>query len=133
MNQIMQTLQKEIYESLNNDLLLKSLVTNIYSYVPQNSDFPYIVIEQIKNKSLNNLQRIGLEITVKISVITIYEGTQTFYEIIQKVKKNLSNKQFQIANSISYPFFYKMGNNIKNNDGFTLKGEMFFVSTIYNN
>ena len=102
-------------------------MTGIYSHVPQNSEFPYIVIEQLQNKTIKNLQSTGLEVEIKISIITKYQSNDLNNEIIEKVKGILSNKQLQIANHSNYPINYVKGNNIKSNDGEIFTCEMLFV------
>lgn len=126
-------IQKTIFLALQNNEKILNAVKGIYSYVPQNTDFPYIRIREIYSSKIS---AIGKDINKVTLFIDVYSSNTTNKEVLNicsEVKIVLDKKIYPVEG-------YKMiGNFLQDeivqqaNDGVIWKGKMKFNIFIESN
>lgn len=131
MMDILQMHLQEVFLTLNNDSNLQNLVDGVYSDIPQDTQFPYILIKQSRVESANNTQNKGYEITYQISVFLQSKSAKNTLKIVEKISEILANKQLTISNTTCLPIKYKYHDLEKQNDGVTMLVKMIFTTYLY--
>ena len=78
-------LQKTIFDALDGDSTLQSLVTDVFDFVPENTAFPYVKIgeETSVDNGTKTLQ--GNEHTLVIHTFSRYRGSKETKEIMSRI------------------------------------------------
>lgn len=85
-------IQKEIYNLLVNDSNLNAIVgSRIYDYVPDNSDFPYVVITDMIATPFDSQIGNGMQVKLSIGAFSDYKGTKEIKDIMRIVYDLLHN------------------------------------------
>ena len=78
-------LQKTIFDALDGDSTLQSLVTDVFDFVPENTAFPYVKVgeETAVDNGTKTLQ--GNEHTLVIHTFSRYRGSKETKEIMSRI------------------------------------------------
>ena len=124
-------LQKAVYKVLSEDSALSGLVTGVYNHVPQGTAFPYIRLENISAESRDTKTRHGYLATFSLSVYSRYRGNKEALEIMQEVRRLLSNARLPMENGWKMIGVRFLSLDIdEEGDGLTYAGTMVFRSWI---
>ena len=124
-------LQKSIFNALDGDSTLQSLVTDVYDFVPENTDFPYVKIgeETSIDNGTKTLQ--GNEHTLVIHSFSRYRGSKEVKNIMSRIYALLHESSLSVSGASLVNLRFEFSDVIKENDGRTTHGLQRFRAVIY--
>ena len=124
-------LQKSIFNALDGDSNLQSLVTDVYDFVPESTAFPYVKIgeETSLDNGTKTLQ--GNEHTLVIHTFSRYRGSKEVKEIMSRIYALLHESSLSVTGASLVNLRFEFSDVIKENDGFTSHGIQRFRAVVY--
>jgi len=124
-------LQKSIFNALDGDSTLQSLVTDVYDFVPESTDFPYVKVgeETSIDNGTKTLQ--GNEHTLVIHTFSRYRGSKEVKEIMSRIYALLHESSLSVSGASLVNLRFEFSDVIKENDGFTSHGLQRFRAVVY--
>jgi hypothetical protein len=124
-------LQKSIFNALDGDSTLQSLVTDVYDFVPESTAFPYVKIgeETSIDNGTKTLQ--GNEHTLVIHTFSRYRGSKEVKEIMSRIYALLHESSLSVTGASLVNLRFEFSDVIKENDGFTSHGLQRFRAVVY--
>jgi len=124
-------LQKSIFNALDGDSTLQSLVTDVYDFVPESTAFPYVKIgeETSIDNGTKTLQ--GNEHTLVIHTFSRYRGSKEVKEIMSRIYALLHESSLSVSGASLVNLRFEFSDVIKENDGFTSHGLQRFRAVVY--
>jgi len=124
-------LQKSIFNALDGDSNLQSLVTDVYDFVPESTAFPYVKIgeETSIDNGTKTLQ--GNEHTLVIHTFSRYRGSKEVKEIMSRIYALLHESSLSVSGASLVNLRFEFSDVIKENDGFTSHGIQRFRAVVY--
>ena len=124
-------LQKSIFNALDGDSTLQSLVTDVYDFVPESTAFPYVKIgeETSIDNGTKTLQ--GNEHTLVIHTFSRYRGSKEVKEIMSRIYALLHESSLTVSGASLVNLRFEFSDVIKENDGFTSHGIQRFRAIVY--
>jgi len=124
-------LQKSIFNALDGDSTLQSLVTDVYDFVPENTAFPYVKVgeETSIDNGTKTLQ--GNEHTLVIHTFSRYRGSKEVKEIMSRIYALLHESSLSVSGASLVNLRFEFSDVIKENDGFTSHGLQRFRAVVY--
>ena len=124
-------LQKTIFDALDGDSTLQSLVTDVFDFVPENTAFPYVKVgeETSVDNGTKTLQ--GNEHTLVIHTFSRYRGSKETKEIISRIYGLLHESDLNISGASLVYLRFEFSDIIKENDGLTTHGLQRFRAMIF--
>jgi hypothetical protein len=91
-------LQKAAYQALKADSALTSLLgaSWLYDNVPQNADFPYVVIDQMRLNDWSTGTERGSEHILMLHIWSRYRGKREVYEISDAIRETLDDAELTL-------------------------------------
>ena len=124
-------LQKTVFDALDGDSTLQSLVTDVFDFVPENTAFPYVKIgeETAVDNGTKTLQ--GNEHTLVIHTFSRYRGSKETKEIMSRVYALLHESSLTVSGASLVNLRFEFSDIIKENDGLTTHGLQRFRAMIF--
>ena len=124
-------LQKSIFNALDGDSTLQSLVTDVYDFVPESTAFPYVKIgeETSIDNGTKTLQ--GNEHTLVIHTFSRYRGSKEVKEIMSRIYALLHESSLSVTGASLVNLRFEFSDVIKENDGFTSHEIQRFRAIVY--
>ena len=124
-------LQKTVFDALDGDSTLQSLVTDVFDFVPENTAFPYVKIgeETAVYNGTKTLQ--GNEHTLVIHTFSRYRGSKETKEIMSRVYALLHESSLTVSGASLVNLRFEFSDIIKENDGLTTHGLQRFRAMIF--
>tara|TARA_R110002012_G_scaffold272906_1_gene458661 strand:+ start:149 stop:550 length:402 start_codon:yes stop_codon:yes gene_type:complete len=124
-------LQKSIFNALDGDSTLQSLVTDVYDFVPESTAFPYVKVgeETSLDNGTKTLQ--GNEHTLVIHTFSRYRGSKEVKEIMSRIYALLHESSLSVTGASLVNLRFEFSDVIKENDGFTSHGLQRFRAVVY--
>ena len=124
-------LQKSIFNALDGDSTLQSLVTDVYDFVPESTAFPYVKVgeETSIDNGTKTLQ--GNEHTLVIHTFSRYRGSKEVKEIMSIIYALLHESSLSVSGASLVNLRFEFSDVIKENDGFTSHGLQRFRAVVY--
>ena len=124
-------LQKTVFDTLDGDSTLQSLVTDVFDFVPENTAFPYLKIgeETAVDNGTKTLQ--GNEHTLVIHTFSRYRGSKETKEIMSRVYALLHESSLTVSGASLVNLRFEFSDIIKENDGLTTHGLQRFRAMIF--
>lgn len=124
-------LQKSIFNALDGDSTLQSLVTDVYDFVPESTAFPYVKVgeETSIDNGTKTLQ--GNEHTLVIHTFSRYRGSKEVKEIMSRIYALLHESSLSVTGASLVNLRFEFSDVIKENDGFTSHGIQRFRAIVY--
>ena len=125
-------LQKTVFDALDGDSTLQSLVTDVFDFVPENTAFPYVKVgeETAVDNGTKTLQ--GNEHTLVIHTFSRYRGSKEIKEIMSLVYDVLHESSLTISGAMNNMRF-EFSDIIKEPDGLTTHGVQRFRTFVLTN
>ena len=126
-------LQKSIFNALDGDSTLQSLVTDVYDFVPESTAFPYVKVgeETSIDNGTKTLQ--GNEHTLVIHSFSRYRGSKQIKEIMSRIYALLHESSLSVSGASLVNLRFEFADVIKENDGLTSHGLQRFRAVVYDN
>ena len=126
-------LQTTVYNALigNSALTTKLGGNNIYDFVPEGTDFPYVKIgeETATDNGTKTLQ--GNEHTLVIHSFSRYRGSKEVKNIMSRIYALLHESSLSVSGASLVNLRFEFSDVIKENDGRTTHGLQRFRAVIY--
>ena len=124
-------LQKTIFDALDGDSTLQSLVTDVFDFVPENTAFPYVKVgeETAVDNGTKTLQ--GNDHTLVIHTFSRYRGSKETKEIMSRIYALLHESSLTVSGAILVNLRFEFSDIIKENDGLTTHGLQRFKAVIF--
>jgi|TARA_S200002703_G_C3664964_1_gene204171 hypothetical protein len=124
-------LQKTVFDALDGDGTLQSLVTDVFDFVPENTAFPYVKIgeETAVDNGTKTLQ--GNEHTLVIHTFSRYRGSKEAKEIMSRIYALLHESSLTVSGASLVNLRFEFSDIIKENDGLTTHGLQRFRAMIF--
>jgi len=113
-------LQKAIFTKLSTAVSLTGIP--VFDYVPQNTAFPYIKVDNSTAIERSNHSKRGREITTTILVWTQYHGSKQCRELLEKVDKVLDRTSLTVTGFTHVLTYVEFCQVYTQPDGFTQQG-----------
>ena len=124
-------LQKTIFDALDGDSTLQSLVTDVFDFVPESTAFPYVKVgeETAVDNGTKTLQ--GNEHTLVIHTFSRYRGSKETKEIMSRIYALLHESDLTISGASLVNLRFEFSDIIKENDGLTTHGLQRFRAMVF--
>ena len=124
-------LQKTIFDALDGDSTLQSLVTDVFDFVPESTAFPYVKVgeETSIDNGTKTLQ--GNEHTLVIHTFSRYRGSKETKEIMSRIYALLHESDLTISGASLVNLRFEFSDVIKENDGLTTHGIQRFRARVF--
>ena len=124
-------LQKTVFDTLDGDSTLQSLVTDVFDFVPENTAFPYVKIgeETATDNGTKTLQ--GNEHTLVIHSFSRYRGSKEIKEIMSRIYALLHESSLSVSGASLVNMRFEFSDVIKENDGRTSHGLQRFRAVVF--
>ena len=126
-------LQSILYSTLNGDSTLDGIVGNnrIFDNVPQDTDYPYVVIGNINviNRGTKSLD--GNEYNVDIDVWSTYRGKKEISEAMERIYELLHDTTYTVSGANMVISQVRNTITLVENDGITRHGVLTLSVIVY--
>ena len=124
-------LQKTIFDALDGDSTLQSLVTDVFDFVPETTAFPYVKVgeETAVDNGTKTLQ--GNEHTLVIHTFSRYRGSKETKEIMSRIYALLHESSLTVSGASLVNLRFEFSDIIKENDGLTTHGLQRFRAMVF--
>lgn len=121
-------LQKAAYEALKADAALASKLGAdwLYDDVPQNADFPYVVIDQMRVNDWSTGTERGSEHVLMLHVWSRYRGKREIYEISDTIRTALDDAALTLNDNRLINLTHQYSDLRRDEDGETWHAVMRF-------
>lgn len=123
-------LQKAAFTVLDGDATLSGLVTGVYDQVPQDTSFPFVVIESIGSSGKSTKTEEVIQAIVSIAVYSRYRGKKEVWEILNEVKRIMHNNLLSMTGCTMVINKYQRSGAQILSDGLTQRGFVEFNCVI---
>lgn len=122
--------QRGVYEVLGADQDLISILAagadGIYDHVPQNSDFPYVVLGEARAAAFDSMDSSGMDQVISLRVFSRYKGMKEVKDAMSAIYAALHDTDIQIDNHSLVLLRFEAGETRLEGDGQTRQGVMRF-------
>ena len=124
-------LQKTVFDALDGDSTLQSLVTDVFDFVPETTAFPYVKVgeETAVDNGTKTLQ--GNDHTLVIHTFSRYRGSKETKEIMSRIYALLHESSLTVSGASLVNLRFEFSDIIKENDGLTTHGLQRFRAVIF--
>ena len=124
-------LQKKVFDALDGDSTLQSLVTDVFDFVPENTAFPYVKVgeETSVDNGTKTLQ--GNDHTLVIHTFSRYRGSKETKEIMSRIYALLHESSLTVSGASLVNLRFEFSDIIKENDGLTTHGLQRFRAMVF--
>lgn len=121
-------LQKAAYQALTADSALTSLLgaSWLYDDVPQDADFPYVVIDQMRLNDWSTGTERGSEHILMLHIWSRYRGKREVYEIADAIRAALDDAELTLDGNRLINLTHQYSDLKRDEDGETWHGVMRF-------
>lgn len=86
MSLVMQTVQQALVNKLTGDALLMDRVNAVYDTVPQRSQLPYVMIDELAQEALPGLGENLWRVSLVLEVWTDAQGRKTALDVLERLQ-----------------------------------------------
>lgn len=122
-----QALQQTVMTLLRNDTTLGTLANGVFDYVPDKTNFPYVVLAEVESTDWPTLTRAGQQHRMTLSVFSRYGGRKQAQHITERVYELLHEVMLSISGHSCVSCRMQEQDIILLNDGRTYRGDSIFL------
>jgi hypothetical protein len=124
-------LASAVYSRLTGDTTLMSIVEGVYDDVPQDTEYPYVVIGE--ETTINNGSKTldGQEYTITIHVWSRYRGFKETKQIMERIYTLLHNYALAVTGASLVNLRQEFTSTLMDADGLTRHGIIRFRAAIF--
>ena len=89
---ILYEVQEAVYKRLENDSSLNEKIKGVFDYVPEETDFPYVILGRIYSVPEKTKTTIGERVEITIDIWSTYKGKKETIDIIKLVESALKEE-----------------------------------------
>ena len=125
-------LGSSVYAKLTANAPLMSTVTGVFDDVPENTEYPYIVVGEETSADFGSKDKDGRQYTVTIHVWSRFRGLKETKQIMAKIYDLLHNVDLTVSNCIFVNIRQEFTSTMLDSDGITRHGIMRFRVVLFN-
>ena len=110
-------IQNAIYSSLTGDPTIMGKITGVFDNVPGGQAYPYVVIGDAKELSVDTFSRCGREITETIHVWSEAQGFEEAINILGDINRLLDRANLTLTGFITVRCAYESAETLRDPDG----------------
>ena len=124
-------LQKTVFDDLDGDSTLQSLVSDVHNFVPQNTTYPYVQVgdDSMADNSTKDLD--GNIHSIMIHTWSRYRGDKEAKEIMARIYELLHNSSLSVSGASLVNARFETSDILNDPDGITKHGVQRFRFVIY--
>lgn len=126
-------LQKAVYAQLSGDATLLALVNGIFDFVPQDTDFPYIIIKNPRVSDWSTKTTQGAKVDFEVEIFTRERGSKSCFEIIDRIDELLDDASLTVTGHTLVDLQTGSAQVTQQRDGLTYHGILRFNTTLEEN
>ncbi len=123
-------LQKAVYVALDGDASLSALVNGVFDFVPEDTEFPYVVIGDAGTRDWSTVTTKGAEITLEIDSYSRERGSKELLEIMTLVQDILHDVNLALTGHTLVNLRHTDSRITRERDGLTSRGTNIFRAVI---
>jgi hypothetical protein len=124
-------LASTVYAALTGDATLMGLVEGVYDDVPQDTDYPYIVVGEETTINAGTMTVDGLEHTLTIHVWSRYRGLKETKQIMERIYTLLHNSNLTVTGASLVNLRQEFSSTFVDADGLTRHGVIRFRAMVF--
>ena len=126
-------LQTTVYNALIGNVALTTKLggNNIYDFVPEGTDFPYVKIGDQTMVDDGTKTKQGSDFTLIIHTFSRYRGSKETKEIMSRIYALLHESSLTVSGASLVNLRFEFSDIIKENDGLTTHGLQRFRAVIF--
>lgn len=118
------SLQKAIYELLTGDTTLMNLITGVHDKVPENAQFPYVMIGDITCADWASKTTSGMECTMLLTIYSREGGRRQATQIMERLYALMHDANMDVDNHTLVMMRFASSAIVLESDGETYRGMM---------
>lgn len=118
--------QKAAYAALSGNAPLIAAVSGVFDFVPQASNFPYVVVSDAGARDWSTKTGSGAEVDLEITVASRGRGRKEGLDIMEKVYDLLHGQTLSLTGHSMINCRFVSGRTLVEEDGLTYRGVMRF-------
>ena len=124
-------LQKTVFDALDGDSTLQSLVTDVFDFVPESTAFPYVKVgeETAVDNGTKTLQ--GNEHTIMVHTWSRYRGRKEVKDIMARIYALLNNSSLSVSGASLVNARFEFADILVDPDGLTKHGVQRFRFVVF--
>lgn len=122
--------QQAIYDVLDADATLGALINGVYSYVPADTDAPYVVIDPLQTVDLSTMSSNTIELALSFSIYSRSSGNKEANSIAERVHTLLHNTTPSVVGVQIISLFFVSSAESRARDGETIRVSMQFQALL---
>ena len=123
-------LQKAIYAVLDGDSILSNLVTGIFDHVPQDTEYPYVTIGEMRAIDYSTKTTSGAEVDITVNTFARDKGSKSNIDIMSRIYNLLHDSNLTLTTCSLINMRFVSNEVISRQDGLTYQGIQRFRAVI---
>ncbi len=115
--------QKAVYNALTSNDDLMCLITDVYDFVDQNYEYPYLTIGESDDDEYDTFYEVGRDSLFSVHVWSNGRGTKEAYDILAKVYESLNRVKLIGSDDLNFiNCSYESGDMLRDDGGMIWHG-----------
>lgn len=123
---VLLALQEAMFNLLDGDATLGTMIAGVHDRVPQGSNYPYITIGDIMSQNWSSASSDGAESIITLHVYSRAGGRKETLQIMEQIHSLLHEANVSISGHSCVLSYYQRGEVDLESDGLTYHGKMVF-------
>ena len=123
-------LQKSLYETLTGDSALMNLVGGIYDRVPDDADFPYVTLGEMRGRDWSCKTFSGMQYDIQIHVWSREGGRKECAQSMERIHALLHEQSPAVEGQECIVLRFVSSDIQLENDGWNYHGHMQFIALL---
>ncbi len=123
-------LQQAIFAALDGDATLSNMITGVFDHVPQDAEYPYVTIGDMRSSDLSTKTTQAAEIDVTINTYTRSKGSKANLDILARINELLHDAELTLATCTLVSLRFASSEVTRRSDGFTYQGIVRFRAVV---
>lgn len=129
MNMVLQ-LQKAVYTRLSGDSTLQGMLSGVFDFVPQEAEYPYATIGNVKAKDWSTISTAGIEAVLELEVFSRERGRKEALTILQRIRTLLHRANLSVTGHTLVDIAFVESEVEQQKDGLTFRGSITFKAHV---
>ncbi|PIR33982.1 MAG: hypothetical protein COV36_01825 [Alphaproteobacteria bacterium CG11_big_fil_rev_8_21_14_0_20_44_7] len=126
MNILLET-QEAVFAALDGDATLSGMINGIFDFVPQQTNFPYIMFGESSAREFSAKGTEGYSVNLKLNIFSDKKGREEVLQIMERLKSLLHEQSLTIAGFEHVSTYFTSANSERDRSGKVYSGEIIFA------
>lgn len=123
-------LQQALFTALDEDATLSGLISGVFDFVPQDTAFPYVVLERFDGEDWSTSTTEGCKIRCVVTSFSREGGKEETLSIMERIKELLHDADLSLTGYDLVNLRGLSGDVALESDGITYRGMQRFIATV---